>query len=264
VSGTAFMGAMSAGTVTAYSVTNGTMGPMIGSGTVDATGNFSIPLGAYAGTVMLQVSGGTFMDPANGTTMTMQSGDVMTSCISSVTAGSTTTGVQVTPLTSMGQMMAQYMSGGMTAANVAAANTAVGNYFMAGDILMASPMDPSMMGSASGATQAQKNYGMSIAAMSEYAKTIGMTVSSSAMVTSMMKDASDGTMNGMMGSTSINMGGMGGGMMGGTMMQSNAGTTGLATAMTTFVGSSMNKSGATTTDMQPLVNKLTTSTGAIQ
>jgi hypothetical protein len=265
MTGTAFMGTTSSGTVTAYSVTNGTMGPMIGTSTVDATGSFSIPLGAYSGTVMLQMTGGSFMDPANGTTMTMQSGDVMTSCVPAVTAGSTTTGVQVTPLTSMAQMMAQYMAGGMTAANVGAANTAVGNYFMAGDILMTSPMDPSMMGSASGASQAQKNYGMSIAAMSEYAKTIGMTMSSSGMVTSMMKDASDGTMNGMMGSTSITMGGMGGGMMGGgTMMQSNAGTTGLATAMTTFVGFSMNRSGATMTDMQTLVNKLTTSTGMIQ
>jgi hypothetical protein len=265
MTGTAFMGAMSAGTVTAYSVANGTMGPMIGTSTVDASGHFSIPLGAYAGTVMLQMTGGTFMDPANGTTMTMQSGDGMTSCVPSVTAGSTTTGVQVTPLTSMAQMMAQYMSGGMTATNAGAANTAVGNYFMAGDILMTSPMDPAMAGSASGATQAMKNCGISIAAMSQYAKTIGMTMSSSGMVTSMMKDASDGTMNGMMGSTSISMGGMGGGMMGGgTMMLSNAGTTGLATAMSAFVGSSMNKSGATMTDMQTLVNKLSTSTGMIQ
>jgi hypothetical protein len=126
-------------------------------------------------------------------------------------------------------------------------------------------MDPAMMGSASGATQAQKNYGMSIAAMSQYAKTIGMTMSSSGMVTAMMKDASDGTMNGTMGSTSISMGGMGGGMMGGgTMMQSNAGTTGLATAMTAFVGSSMNESGVTMSDMQALVNKLGASTGMIQ
>jgi hypothetical protein len=96
--------------------------------------------------------------------------------------------------------------------------------------------------------------------MSQYAKTIAMTTSSSGMVTSMMRDASDGTMNGMMGSLAIPMGGMGGG----TMMQSNAGTTGLATAMTTFVGSSMNRSGATLTDVQTLVNKLTTSTGTIQ
>jgi hypothetical protein len=258
------MGAMSSGTVTAYSVTNGTMGPQIGMSTVDATGNFSISFGAYAGTVMLQMTGGTFMDPANGTTMTMQSGDLMTSCVPSVTAGSTTTGVQVTPLTSMAQMMAQYMSGGMTATNAGAANTAVGNYFMAGDILMTSPMDPAMMGSASSATQGQRNHGMTIAAMSQYAKTIGMTMSSSGMVTAMMKDASDGTMNGMMGSASISMGGMGGGMMGGTMMQTNAGTTGLANAMTAYVGSSMNKSGATMTDIQALVNKLTTSTGMIQ
>jgi hypothetical protein len=241
------------------------MGAMIGTSTVDNSGHFSISLGAYAGTVMLQMTGGTFMDPANGTTMTMQSGDVMTSCVPSVTAGSMTTGVQVTPLTSMAQMMAQYMSGGMTATNAGAANTAVGNYFMAGDILMTAPIDTAMTGSASGATQGQKNYGMSIAAMSQYAKTIGMTTSSSGMVTAMMKDASDGTMNGMMGSTSVSVGGMGGGMMGGgTMMQSNAGTAGLATAMTAFVGSSMNKSGATMTDMQTLVNKLTTSTGMIQ
>jgi hypothetical protein len=263
MSGAAFMGAMSAGTVTAYSVTSGTMGPMIGASTVDASGHFSIPLGAYAGTVMLQVTGGTFVDPAGGTTMTMQSGDGMTSCVPSVTAGSTTTGVQVTPLTSMAQMMAQYMSGGMTATNAGAANAVVGNYFMAGDILMTSPMDTAMMGSASGATQSQRNHGMSVAAMSQYAKTIGMTISSSGMVTAMMKDASDGTLNGMMGSTSISMGGMGG-MMGGTMMQSNAGTTGLATAMTAFVGSAMNRSGAPVADMQTLVNKLTTSTGMIQ
>jgi hypothetical protein len=61
------------------------------------------------------------------------------------------------------------------------------------------------------------------------------------------------------------MGGMGGGMMGGgSMMQPSAGTTGLATAMTAFVGSSMNRSGATMTDMQALANKLSTSTGMIQ
>ncbi len=265
VSGTAFLGAMSSGTVTAYSVTGGTLGPMIGSSAVDASGNFSIPMGAYAGTVMLQASGGTFVDPANGTAMTMQPGDVMTSCIPSMTAGATVTGVQVTPLTSMAQMMAQYMSGGMTATNAGAANTAVGNYFLAGDILMTSPMDPSMMGSASGVTQAQKNHGMSIAAMSQYAKTIGMTTSSSGMVTAMMKDASDGTMNGMMGSAAISMGGMGGGMMGGgTMMQANAGTTGLASAMSTFVGSSSNRSGATLADVQALVNALAASSGVIR
>jgi hypothetical protein len=264
MAGTAFMGSMSSGTVTAYAVSNGTMGPQIGVSSVDASGSFSIPLGAYAGTVMLQMTGGSFMDEATGTTMTMQAGDVMTSCVPSVAAGATTTGVHVTPLTSMAQARAQNMAGGMTAANVGAANTAVGNYFMVGDILMNTPMDPAMAGSGTSATQDMKNYGMSIAAMSQYARTVGMTASSSGMVTAMMKDASDGTMNGMMGSTSITMGGMtGGGMMGGKM-QSTAGTTGLATAMSAFVGSTMNKSGVPMAEMQTLANRLSASTGTIQ
>jgi hypothetical protein len=88
-----------------------------------------------------------------------------------------------------------------------------------------------------------------------------MTTSSSGMVTAMMDDASDGAMNGMMGSTGISMGGMGG-MMGG-MMQANAGTTGLGSAMSTFVGSAMNHSGVPVTDMQPLIDKLNTSGGTI-
>jgi hypothetical protein len=265
MTGTAFMGAMSAGTVTAYSVNDGTMGPQLGMGAVDASGNFSIPLGAYAGTVMLQVTGGSFLDEATGSTMAMQSGDVLTSCVPSVAAGATTTGVQLTPLTSMAQSMAQYMPGGMTAANVAAANGAVGNYFMAGDILMTMPMDPAIAGSGTGADQNRRSYGMSIAAMSQYARTMGMTTSSSGMVTAMTKDAADGTMNGMMGSTTISMGGMGGGMMGGgTMMQPGAGTTGMASAMTRFIGSAMNRSGVTAADMQALIAKLQVSSGIIR
>jgi hypothetical protein len=57
---------------------------------------------------------------------------------------------------------------------------------------------------------------------------------------------------------------MGGMMGGGTMMQANAGTTGLASAMTTFVGSAMNRSGVQMTEMQPLVDRFAASTGAIQ
>ena len=155
------------------------------------------------------------------------------------------------------------MTGGMTAANITTTNTAVGTYFSVSDILRTMPMDPTVAGSGSGATQDAKNYGMSMAAMSQYAKTIGMTTSSSGMVTAMMNDASDGVMNGMMGATAISMAGMGG-MMAGSMMQGPAGTSGLATAMSAFVGSSMNRSGASVTDMQALINKLTASNGTIQ
>jgi hypothetical protein len=109
------------------------------------------------------------------------------------------------------------------------------------------------------------NYGIVIAAMSQYAQTISMT-DPAALITAMMNDASNGMMDGKMGSTQITMGGMGGGMMGGggTMMQSTAGTSGLATAITTFMNNlSINKSGLTATDMNALFTKLSTSNGTI-
>jgi hypothetical protein len=197
--------------------------------------------------------------------MTMSAGDFMTAVIPTIASGATVTGIQMTPLTSMAQARAQAMTGGMTDANIAAANTAVGNYFMVSDILHTGPMNAAVSGSGGTATTDMKNYGITIAAMSQYANTIGMT-DPAALIPAMMRDASDGIMNGKMGGTSITMGGMGGmmGSGGGTMMQSTAGTSGLATAMTTFMGSAENKSGLTATNMQTLIDTLAASSGTIQ
>jgi hypothetical protein len=264
VGGSVFNGTMGNATVMAYAVSGGSMGAQLASGTTNSMGSFSLSLGAYSGPVMLKTSGGSYNNLATGTTMTMSAGDVMTAVIPTVSSGATITGIQMTPLTSMGQARAQAMAGGMTDANITAANTAVGNYFMVSDILDTVPMNAAVLGSGSTATTAMKNYGIAIAAMSQYAQTISMT-DPAALISSMMNDASDGIMNGKMGSTQITMGGMGGGMMGGggTMMQSTAGTSGLATAMTTFMGSTTNKSGLSATDMQTLINQLNTTNGTI-
>jgi len=264
VSGSVFNGSMSNATVTAYAVTGGTMGAQLASGTTNSMGSFSLSLGAYSGPVMLKMLGGSYENLATGTTMTMLTGDVMTAVVPSIASGATVTGIEMTPLTSMAQARAQAMTGGMTDVNIAAANMAVGNYFMVSDILHTAPMNAAVSGSGGTATTDMKNYGITIAAMSQYANTISMT-DPAALISSMMQDASDGIMNGMMGGTSITMGGMGGGMMGGggTMMQSTAGTSDLATAMATFMGSAVNKSGLTATDVQLLMNQLSTSNGSI-
>jgi hypothetical protein len=262
ISGTAVKGPVSSATVTAFAINNGLMGAQIGNGTTDAQGNFTVSIGAYSGPVMLQMSGGTYTDEATGASITMHSGDVMTSVMPQAIAGAVMSGVQITPLTSMAQAMAQAMSGGMTPANIAAANTAMGNYFSVSDILYTHPMNPLTPGSGTGATQDMRNYGMVLAAMSQYANTIGMPFSSG-IVTAMMNDASDGVMDGQMGNTQIMMGGMGG-MMGNNPLATSAGTSGLASAMTAFTGSSMNKSGMTAADMQSLFTKMSTSGGQIQ
>lgn len=264
ISGVVTKGPVSGATMMAFAISNGAMGAQIGAGTTDVQGNFNVSIGDYSGPVMLQMSGGAYTDEATSTSMAMQAGDVMTSLIPSHTAGSTTSGIQVTPLTSMAQLRAQNMAGGMTVANIGTANAEMGNYFSVSDILHTMPMKPLVAGSGATATQDAKNYGMTLAAMSEYAKTIGMTTSSSGIITVMMKDASDGVMNGMMGGTPISMGGMGG-MMDGGNMQPSAGTMELANAMTAFIDdTTVNRSGITIAEMQTLINMLSTSSGVIQ
>jgi hypothetical protein len=263
ISGKAVYGPIKSGTVAAFAVNNGAIGAQLASSMTDAGGNFTMSIGSYSGPVMLLVSNGTYTDLATGSAMTMAAGDVMTAVIPTISSGATVTGIQVTPLTSMAQLRAQYMTGGMIDANIMSANTAVSSYFMISDILYTLPVDPLVTASGIGATQDMINYGATIAAMSQYATNIGMA-SSSAIITAFMDDASDGVMNGLMGSNSITMGGMMGGMMGGgTVMQSTAGTSGLATAMSQFMGSTLNKSGLTATDVQTLINQLTTSSGTL-
>jgi hypothetical protein len=212
---------------------------------------------------MLKMSGGTYTNLATGTTMTMLADDGMTAVIPTMVSGTTATGIHMTPLTSMAQARAQAMTGGMADTNINAANAAVGNYFMVSDILHSEPMNAAVPGSGGTATMDMKNYGIAVAAMSQYAQDISMT-DPAALIAAMMQDASDGVMNGMKGGTSITMGGMGGGMMGGgAMMQPTAGTSALATAMTTFMGSAMNNSGLTGTDVQLLINQLNSSSGTI-
>ncbi|MBK7902282.1 MAG: hypothetical protein IPJ97_04465 [Proteobacteria bacterium] len=176
---------------------------------MDPSGEFSMSLGSYAGPLMLQVTGGTFTDEATGTLMSMGASDSMTTVMTSVASGAQVSGICITALTSMAQARAAAMSGGMVDANITAANTAVGNYFILSNLLTNQPIDMTMTGSgtAGGVTQEQMNYGAAIAAMSLSAKLLGMTATSAAFVASMMNDATDGTINGMMGSTQIQMGG---------------------------------------------------------
>jgi len=190
----------------------------------------------------------------------------MTAAMTSIASGADVQGLCITALTSMAQARAAAISGGMTDAHITSANAAVGDYFMVGNLLMTQPIDMTAAGSgmAGGVTQDQMNYGAAIAAMSEYAHSLGMSTSS-AFVTAMMQDATDGMMDGKMGGSQIQMGGMmgGGGMGGGNMMQSTAGTSGLATAMTNFMDSAMDHSGLTSADVNALIQHLASSNGAL-
>ena len=255
IAGTVVKGPVAGAAVAAYAIESGAAGTTLASTTTDAQGNFSMRLGTYSGPVMLRAAGGHFINEATGADMSMQAGDVMTAMIPMVSAQSPQAGVQVTPLTSIAQAMAQRMAGGMNAANMASANASVGTYFMSGDIVHVRPMNPLDPGSGATATSEMRNYGMAIAAMSQLGSSLGMPFASG-MVTAMMDDASDGCFDGMMAGSPVKMGG---GMMSGANLPVYAGTSGMSNAMADFVRSAQNHSGLTLQDMQGLVNRLMTS-----
>ena len=121
ISGRVTKGPVGGATVTAYAINdNGTMGSMIGSAVTDSMGNFTLSASPHSGPVMLQMSGGSYKDEATGNVMTMHTGDIMTTVMPAIVSGGTMTGIQVTPLTAMAQVMAQNMTGLMTAANITA------------------------------------------------------------------------------------------------------------------------------------------------
>lgn len=260
IAGVVTAGPLNNGALTAYAVANGQIGSRIGTARTDANGNYSMSIGSYAGPVLIQASGGSYIDEATGVATPMAAGDVMTIVMPTVAAGATTSGIQITPITSMAQARAEQMAGGMTDTNIAAANSALGNYFSISDILHVQPMNPLVSGSGVSASTDARHYGIALAAMSQSAKTLNMT-NPFAFVTALMSDASDGMMDGKNGSNQISM--SMGGMMGNAAMASNAGTSGLVAAMTNFMNSAANKSGLTATDIAAMVQKLSISNGQI-
>lgn len=179
ISGAAVKGPVSGANVEAFGVgPDGVKGAQIGSATTDDSGTFQMQVGNHSGPFMLEMTDGSFSDEATGTHMGMGATDMMTAAVPDVMAGSTLSGIQITPLTSMAQRMAEDMPGAMTQANITQSNSAMGRYFGVSDILAVHPMDPTVPGSGASANQDQRNYGMTIAAMSESASTMGMTTSS--------------------------------------------------------------------------------------
>ncbi|HKB52832.1 MAG TPA: hypothetical protein VKD22_02465 [Ramlibacter sp.] len=260
ISGNVIKGPVSGATVKALAVSGGLAGAQVASTVTDADGAFVLAMGDYTGPVMLQTSGGSYVDEATGTTMSVATGDTMTAMLPTMARGATIAGVQVTPLTGMAQTMAARLSGGLTDANIAAANQAVGHYFMVDDIVRTRPMNPLVAGSASAASQSMVNYGMALAAMSQYARNAAIPVSST-FVTALMNDAADGVLDGQDGSATLTIMR---GMTGGGLPVGSAGSTGLASAMTDFANSRMNVSGVPAAALAPLVQQLGSMAGRMR
>lgn len=163
VAGVASKGPLSGATLCAYAITNGSKGAVIGSCVQSAaTGAYTLDLGTYTGPVLLEATGGSYVDEATGATVTLAT--PLRSVLPNFAGGSTS--AAVTALTELAYQLAAAGTGGLTAANAQSAQTTVQGNFGVADILATQPVDA--LNLPAGATADQKAYALALATVSQY------------------------------------------------------------------------------------------------
>lgn len=246
VAGSVVDGFVAGATVQAYRINvNGTRGAAVGGSAVTgADGSYSLNLGTYTGPVMLETTGGNYVDWATGAAIALGVADKLSAVISSVVPGTPVTAM-ITPLTAMAAQRALQdiaINGTTVAAAIDTANADVGAYFGGFDILADKPINPTLAGSAGGVSQNSIDYGMILAGISRNASNKGLQPFS--LVSAMITDAADGAFDGKQGATQLTVATT----AGGTANLAAADAKGdLGAAITQFQTSIKNTSGGTVT-----------------
>ena len=139
LSGVASKGPLNGANVCAYAITaSGVQGAQIGNcATTDSVGNYSINLGTYTGPVLAQATGGTYVNEATGTVISLSL--PLHSVLLNSIAGANS--LAITALNEVAYQNASAVAGGLTSVNVAAAISSVQNNFGVADIVTTMPVD---------------------------------------------------------------------------------------------------------------------------
>jgi len=145
--------------------------------TADAYGRYIVPNAATKNPIIIKVTGGTYLDEATGTNISLPTSGI-TACLPDASAAPAS-GVAVTPITEIATQAA-LKSGNPTAAVIDAANKNVGSALLNGaDPTTTVPVDISKATPA-GATPEQKNYARVLAGLAVFAKNSGTDLFASA------------------------------------------------------------------------------------
>ncbi|MGD8940242.1 MAG: hypothetical protein PVJ72_12735, partial [Gammaproteobacteria bacterium] len=106
VSGYAIDSAISNATVSIYSFANGKRGERLGVGLTNAVGAFSVTLQAESQLVMVEVTGGSYVEEASGVEVSLADGQKLRSLVQYENGQLVNT--NVTPLTHMATALAEY------------------------------------------------------------------------------------------------------------------------------------------------------------
>jgi len=241
VSGLAFKGLFSSGTVTGFAITPaGAPGANLGTTSIAANGTFTLGLGNHTGPALIVATGGTFRDEATGSTVQLQALRAVVPSVGGATVAN------ITPLTTMAAelALADIAGGATVVAGINSANLRITNWFGAGAILTTAPADLSL-GPATAGLGA--DHGAICAGLSQMA--LGLGVATDALVEAIARDVRDGTMDGMDSSAVVNI-------IGGGALSANALRADLATAIGAFLASGANVSTLVAADFAALTARL--------
>lgn len=166
VSGVAAKGLVNGGTVKVFAVDqSGAIGTSpIGSGTTNPDGSYSVSVGPYSGALLVQVSGGTYQDESASPSAPPV--PLPMPLRAAVAGASGNVPVSVTPVTELAVQQAGNTS--LPPAAITSANTLVSGLFRVDNIITTKPVAPTTSGF-TGASQAQKDYTLLLAGISQLA-----------------------------------------------------------------------------------------------
>jgi hypothetical protein len=165
VTGVASKGPLSGATVCAYAISAGAKGTLIGTCAASAsTGAYTLDLGSYTGPVLLEATGGSYVDEATGTSVSLAT--PLRSVLANFAGGSAS--AAVTALTEVATQLGLAGTGGLNTSNIQNAIAAVQTNFGVADILATQPVDA--LSVPANASADQKAYALALASLSQYLK----------------------------------------------------------------------------------------------
>lgn len=167
ITGVASMGLIMNGAVAVFALNaDGRKGAVIGTGSTDSFGAYNVSIGSYVGPVIVEVSGG-YIDEATGQSMSVSASSPLRAAVANASG---TVTIAVSPLT---ELAVQRQAGVLTAQSILIANELISTVFKV-DIINTLPVAPTVAAFQAGTTtQAQRDYSLLLAAVSQLMLTNG-------------------------------------------------------------------------------------------
>ena len=246
VEGNVLKGMVAGATIRVFALTpSGARGAQLGTATTTAAGTFSATLTPRPTAPFLaEASAGAYVDEATGGTVTLSATDVMTAV---VPAG--TTWISITPLTHLaaGRALALAAAGTPLTTAVAASNAQVAQNFGVSDLVATHAVAATDATALASATLDQRVQALVVAGLAQEAASLGVRAID--LVAALALDQADGLLDGLDGSTPIDVPLIAGGAV---ALPATAGTTSLQGAIDAFAASASNETHLTTAVVAPI------------